>query len=37
VGRVVLDASDSVYRLLEGCCEHGVEPTSCIKDGEFLD
>jgi hypothetical protein len=36
VGRLGLDACDSVKRLMEGCFEHGNETSGFIKDAEFL-
>jgi hypothetical protein len=37
VGRCGLGASGSGYGPATGSCEHGNEPSSSIKGGEFLD
>jgi hypothetical protein len=37
VGNCGLDTSGSGQRSVAGCCEHGIEPSSSIKGGEFLD
>jgi hypothetical protein len=37
VGRCELDASGSEYGPVAGSCEHGNEPSSSLKGGEFLD
>jgi len=36
-GSCGLDASGSGYGPVEGCCEHGNEPSGSIKGVEFLD
>jgi len=32
-----MDSSGSGEDLVVGSCQHGNEPSGCIKDGEFLD
>jgi len=37
VGRCGLDAYDSEYVPVAGCCEHSNEPSSSIRGMEFFD
>jgi hypothetical protein len=37
VGKCGLDSSESEQGPVAGCCEHGNEPSSSVKGGEFLD
>jgi hypothetical protein len=37
VGRCGLALSGSGEGPVSGCCEHGNEPSGCIKGGEYLD